>query len=71
MNYYYDKVKELGADGVDFISLTVALLEKDYTHLDIVKSCTKKELQNLKYVPKTPYLFWKRINGNKIYISLE
>lgn len=68
MNYYYGKAKELSADGIDFVSLSVAFLEQDYAHLNIVESYTKEELQNVKVVPKTPYLFWKSVNGNKIYL---
>lgn len=33
MNYYYGKAKELSADGIDFVSLSVAFLEQDYAHL--------------------------------------
>lgn len=69
MGYYYNKAEELGADGIDFVPISIALLEQDYAHCQIIESYTKEELQKVNSVPKTPYLFWKYVNGNKIYVS--
>lgn len=67
MDFYYDKLIELNADGVDFVPFCEAFLTGDYKRCEIVESFTKDELKHSKAIPKTPYLFWKYVDGNKVY----
>jgi len=67
MNYYLDKLNELGADGIDFIPLTEAFMKREYIRCEVISSYTKEEFKHVKHIPKTPYLFWKMIDGKKVY----
>lgn len=67
MNYYIEKLNEFGADGIDFTPISGALADKDYLRCKIIASYTKEEFEHVKYIPKTPYLFWKIVNGKKVY----
>ena len=68
MGYYYDKMIELNADGIDFIPIG-DLLENN-TIKRIVKTITKQDFENGKVdcIPKTGYRFWRMENGQKVYI---
>ncbi len=67
-NYILDKINELGADGVDFIPLTLSFMEGDYLRCKIIRSYKKAEFESDDIaIPKTPYLFWKNIDGEKVY----
>ena len=69
-NYYLNKIKELEADGVDFIPLSESLMKRDYLNLKIIRSHTRADLEfGIDYFPKTPYLFWKMVNGVKTYCT--
>lgn len=67
MNYYLEKMMELDADGIDFIPINSYLINK-VGITGIVKSYTRKEFENVKDIPRTPYLYYKIINGKKEYI---
>lgn len=67
MNYYIDKLNEIGADGIDFMPISEALSKRDYLRVNVILSYTKEEFENVKYIPKTAYLFWKMIDGKKVY----
>lgn len=67
MNNYIAKLNELDADGIDFIPISDILSKKDYLEINIISSYTKEELKNIVYIPKTAYLFWKIVDGKKVY----
>ena len=72
MDYILEKMIELKADGVDFIPISFAAMNKDYENCEIVSTHTRLEVENgLKYIPKTPYVFWNDVNGKKTYIDQE
>ena len=66
-----EKMIELNADGVDFMSISAAFTKRDYIHCKIYISHTREEILsgNIKYYPKSPYVFWKVVNGVKKYIE--
>lgn len=65
-NYFLNKMIELDADGVDFVPITFNTDKP----LEIIRSYTKKDFESNPWlpVPKTNYLFYKNINGQKKYI---
>ena len=64
MNFYLEKMIELGADGVDFHAF-VAKPPNCY----IFQSNTKEDFINGNILtPRSGYTFWKRENGEKKYI---
>lgn len=67
MNYYLKKMKEINADGIDFMPISEFLATGNGIP-NIVASYTIKEFKNVKYIPKTGYLFYKIIDGKKEYI---
>ena len=67
MNYYIDKMNELGADGIDFVYLGFITREQRA----IIKSYTKEELLNNPLTPRADYRFWKMKDGKKKYILPE
>ena len=72
MNYYYQKVLELNADGIDFISLS-DLFDNNKKIKPVVKTITRQNFENNEVIsiPKTGYRFWRMINGEKVYIDDE
>ena len=72
MDYYYQKVLELNADGIDFISLG-DLLDDNKKIKPVIQTITRQDFENneVKYIPKTGYRFWRIINGKKVYIDDE
>lgn len=67
MNFYLEKMIELGADGVDFHAF-VAKPPNCY----ISQSNTKEDFMNGDIgTPRSGYTFWKRENGEKKYIYHE
>lgn len=64
MNYYLEKMIELDADGIDFVPIHLKGMIPN-----IFASYTKEEFENVKAIPKTPYLFYKIIDGKKEYIN--
>ena len=67
MNYYIDKMNELGADGIDFVYSGFIGREQG----SILKSYTKEELVNNPSTPRADYRFWKMKDGIKEYILPE
>ncbi|WP_313069922.1 hypothetical protein [Lacrimispora sp.] len=68
-DYYLSKMKELDADGIDFIPISNALSNRDYQFCKVIASYTKEEwIKGVGAIPKTPYLFWKVVNGKKEYL---
>lgn len=65
MEYYKDKMKELDADGIDFMPI---YFNSD-TLPPIIESYTKEEFENVIYIPKTNYRYWKLEDGKKKYIT--
>ena len=72
MDYYYQKVLDLNADGIDFISLG-NLFDNNKKIKPVVKTITRQNFENneVKYIPKTGYKFWRMVNGKKVYIDDE
>ena len=73
MDYYLNKMEELNAEGIDFTPISDALLAKKYHLCKIVASYTKEEwIKNrINAIPKTPCLFWRLVNGEKVYIDMN
>ncbi len=67
MNYYLEKMIELDADGIDFI--TIGEILKGSFH--VYKSYTREEFKYVNAFPKTGYRYWKIINGKKTYVDKE
>lgn len=67
MNYYTEKMLECGADGIDFISFDTTFLSGDYFNCKVICSYTKEQFETVNCIPKTPYLFWKMVDGKKVY----
>lgn len=67
MEYYVEQMKELGADGIDFIDIGELAFNKQHPH--VLLSVTKEEFADIRAIPKTGYRFWKLVNGNKVYIE--
>ena len=63
MSFYEEKLVELKADGIDFLSF-----RSDKHFPEIICSYTKEELKNVSMFPRTNYKYWKLINGKKVYI---
>ena len=72
MNYYYQKLLELNADGIDFISLG-DLLDDNKKIKPVIQTITRQDFENneVKYISKAGYRFWHIINGKKVYIDDE
>lgn len=69
-DFYMDKMIELDADGIDFIPFDEAFMKRDYLRCNIICSYSKLDWEKVnKSIPKTPYLFWKIIDGVKVYCS--
>lgn len=64
MNYYWDKMIELNADGIDFMPIWFG----DGLP-PIIESYTRKEFKNVQGIPKTNYRYWKLVDGQKVYIN--
>lgn len=67
MNYYAEKMREYGADGIDFIPFDTEFLSGDCYNGKVIYSYTKEQFESVNYIPKTPYLFWKMVDGKKVY----
>ena len=63
-NFYLDKMKELKADGIDFMSIWFG-----EGLPPIISSYTKEEFKDVSVVPKTNYKYWRIVNGEKQYID--
>ena len=55
------------ADGIDFVPL---FTKKDDINKKILASYTKEEFLKGVAYPKISYLYWKDIDGNKMYLEL-
>lgn len=58
---------EHDADGMDFVPIGT---KKDDENKRIFQSNTKEQFLNdeVKYIPKSAYLFWKMVDGKKVYL---
>ena len=63
--YYYNKCIEFNADGVDFVSFNDFIVKK----WNPILSLTKDELKTSQAIPKTPYVFWRMVDGKKEYLN--
>lgn len=72
MDYYYQKVLDLNADGIDFISLG-NLFDNNKKIKPVIQTITRQDFENneVNSIPKTNYRFWRIINGKKVYIDDE
>ena len=66
MNCYIDQIEKHNAEGIDFVPI---MIPKEEAMNHIIESYTKEEFKDVKYVPKTNYLFWKMIDGKKTYLE--
>ena len=67
MNFYLEKMIELGADGVDFHACSAKP-----PNCYISQSNTKEDFEYSDIgTPRSGYTFWKRENGKKKYIYSE
>lgn len=57
-----EQIEAIGAEGIDFFC---------FGESTPCKIMTKEDLLNGEIIPKTPYKFWKLINGEKYYIELD
>ena len=63
------EMDECGAEGVDFLPLTL-IFQNPIHGGTIYLSLTREELLNYKgCYPKSGRLYWKTVNGQKIYID--
>lgn len=65
--YHYEEMIRLNADGIDFYSLSNSL--HNWSKFPYIASYTKEQFEYIRVIPKTPYRFWKMINGKKIYLD--
>ena len=67
-NYYYQKLIELDAAGIDFIDFSPDMIS--VKEADIIETITKADFESGKpiYIPKTNYMFWVLRDGEKVYI---
>lgn len=64
MNYILEAAQKCGADGIDF-----PITKGDNEKVKIYFTYTIEDFKNAEYFPKSPYLFWKMIDGQKVYIE--
>ena len=65
MDYILEEMNKLGADGVDFVPIWL-----DRSILSpVICSYTKKEWGDIKTYPKSNRMYWKMIDGQKVYIN--
>lgn len=63
-----DGMIELQADGVDFVDLDEHFLSGEYEQCKIIRSYTKAEWYDRHdNLLKTPYIFYKTVQGKKVY----
>lgn len=63
-----DKMMKLEADGVVFMDFDDYFLSGEYEKCKEIVSYTKSEWSKKnKIYPKAPYVFYKNINGKKVY----
>lgn len=65
MDYYMEQIDKHNADGIDFVPIMIYVGEP----IPVIASYTKEEFVNEKHIPKTNYLFWKMIDGKKVYVD--
>ena len=72
MNYILEEFNKTGADGVDFVPMNDTYFNQQFHLCHVICSYTKEQWINdlgNKYIPKTPRLYWKMVEGNKTYIE--
>ena len=65
MDYILEEMNKVGADGVDFVPIW---FDKKLSP-PIICSYTKEEWKDVKAYPKSNRMYWKMIDGKKIYIN--
>lgn len=71
MDYILEEMNKVSADGVDFTPISDSYFRKQYEFCKVIESYTKERwiaTSGHRCIPKTPYLFWKLVDGNKNYI---
>ena len=64
-DFILKEMEERGADGVDFVPVWI-----DASFPPIIKSYTKKEwIESDGSYPKSNRMYWKMVNGQKVYID--
>lgn len=66
MNYIVEEMDKLGADGVDFVPVCTT---KDTFPKMIYMSKTRQEMLEAPGWPKTSRLYWKLVEGHKVYLN--
>lgn len=66
MDYILEEMNNMDADGVDFVPIW---FDKKLPP-PIICSYTKEEWKDIKAYPKSNRIYWKIINGEKIYINI-
>ena len=65
MGYVLDEMDKVDADGVDFVPIWFDIRFPP----PIICSYTKEECKDVKAYPKSKRMYWKMIDGKKIYIN--
>lgn len=66
MNYIVEEMDRLGADGVDFCPICFG---RDESIKRIFLSKTRQQMIDDPTYPKSARLYWKIVNGNKVYLN--
>ena len=65
MDYILEEMNKVDADGVDFVPIWF----DNKLSPPIICSYTKEEWKYVKAYPKSNRMYWKMIDGKKIYIN--
>ncbi len=65
MNYYLEEVINFDADGIDFVPIG----EYNKKFPKVIESYTREQLKEQVCFPRTCYLFYKIVNGQKEYLG--
>lgn len=68
MNYYLEEIEKYSADGIDFVPIGISL---KCAIRNLFKSYTKEKFEKVQYIdiPKSPFLLYKIVDGEKRYID--
>lgn len=61
-----EQIEKYEADGIDFVPI---MIQEEIGIKHVIESYTKEQFENVKYIPKTNYLIWKIVDGEKVYIT--
>lgn len=65
MGYILEEMNKVNADGVDFVPIWL----DEKLPPPIICSYTKEELKDVNAYPKSNRMYWRMIDGEKIYIN--